>query len=89
MHYGVVAQSPPHTCIQDPAQVDKLTKIQRDLDDTKVVLHQTIESVLERGTVAVGGCFDSTELIKRKFVQCFGPSVIPSPHPYSVLHSNL
>ena len=28
---------------------DKLTKIQRDLDDTKVVLHQTIESMLNRG----------------------------------------
>ena len=34
---------------QDPAQADKLTKIQRDLDDTKVVLHKTIESMLERG----------------------------------------
>lgn len=34
---------------QDPAAADKLTKIQRDLDDTKVVLHQTIESMLERG----------------------------------------
>ena len=35
--------------MQDPAQADKLTKIQRDLDDTKVVLHQTIESMLNRG----------------------------------------
>ena len=34
---------------QDPAAADRLTKIQRDLDDTKVVLHQTIESMLERG----------------------------------------
>lgn len=34
---------------QDPAQADKLTKIQRDLDETKVVLHKTIESMLERG----------------------------------------
>lgn len=34
---------------QDPAQADKLTKIQRDLDETKVILHKTIESVLERG----------------------------------------
>ena len=33
--------------------MDKLTKIQRDLDDTKVVLHQTIESVLERGAQPV------------------------------------
>ncbi|KAK9830099.1 hypothetical protein WJX72_009776 [[Myrmecia] bisecta] len=34
---------------QDPAQADKLTKIQQDLDETKVVLHKTIESVLNRG----------------------------------------
>ena len=41
-----------HTCgaaVQDPAAADKLTKIQRDLDETKVVLHKTIESMLERG----------------------------------------
>ena len=35
--------------LQDPAQADKLTKIQRDLDETKVILHKTIESMLERG----------------------------------------
>ena len=35
---------------QDPAAADKLTAIQRDLDETKVVLHQTIESVLARGS---------------------------------------
>lgn len=34
---------------QDPVAADKLTKIQRDLDETKVVLHQTIDSVLRRG----------------------------------------
>lgn len=34
---------------QDPQQADKLTKIQRDLDETKVVLHETIESMLQRG----------------------------------------
>ncbi|GAB4822213.1 hypothetical protein N2152v2_009259 [Parachlorella kessleri] len=33
----------------DPAQADKLTKIQRDLDETKIILHKTIESVLDRG----------------------------------------
>lgn len=36
-------------CFQDPQQADKLTKIQRDLDETKVVLHETIESMLQRG----------------------------------------
>lgn len=34
---------------QDPAAADKLAKIQRDLDETKIILHQTIESVLDRG----------------------------------------
>jgi Synaptobrevin len=35
--------------LQDPHQADKLAKIQSDLDETKVVLHRTIESMLERG----------------------------------------
>jgi synaptobrevin homolog YKT6 len=35
--------------VQDPHQADKLAKIQSDLDETKVVLHRTIESMLERG----------------------------------------
>ena len=35
--------------LQDPAQADKLAKIQRDLDETKIILHKTIESVLDRG----------------------------------------
>lgn len=34
---------------QDPVAADKLTKIQKDLDETKVILHQTIDSVLKRG----------------------------------------
>ncbi|KAL7558526.1 hypothetical protein ACA910_008120 [Epithemia clementina (nom. ined.)] len=34
---------------QDPAQADKVTKIQRDLDETTSILHKTIDSVLERG----------------------------------------
>lgn len=34
---------------QDPLNADKIMKIQKDLDETKIVLHQTIESVLERG----------------------------------------
>ncbi|EFY87552.1 SNARE Ykt6 [Metarhizium acridum CQMa 102] len=33
---------------QDPAQIDTIGQIQRELDDTKQVLHQTIESVLGR-----------------------------------------
>ncbi|KAG8631200.1 hypothetical protein KVT40_000340 [Elsinoe batatas] len=34
---------------QDPAQADSIMKIQKELDETKIVLHKTIESVLERG----------------------------------------
>jgi synaptobrevin family protein YKT6 len=34
---------------QDPAAADKLLQIQRELDETKVVLHKTIDSVLARG----------------------------------------
>lgn len=34
---------------QDPAQADSIMKIQKELDETKITLHKTIESVLERG----------------------------------------
>lgn len=34
---------------QDPAQADSIMKIQRELDETKIVLHKTIQNVLERG----------------------------------------
>lgn len=34
---------------QDPQQADSVMKIQKELDETKIVLHKTIESVLERG----------------------------------------
>lgn len=34
---------------QDPHEADAIMKIQRDLDDTKIILHKTIDSVLERG----------------------------------------
>ncbi|TKW19019.1 hypothetical protein SEVIR_5G470250v4 [Setaria viridis] len=37
------------TKYQDPAEADKLLKIQRDLDETKIILHKTIDSVLARG----------------------------------------
>ncbi|ODQ50711.1 snare Ykt6 [Saitoella complicata NRRL Y-17804] len=41
-----------HTYIaryQDPKQADTIMRVQQELDETKVVLHKTIESVLERG----------------------------------------
>jgi len=34
---------------QDPVQADPLMRVQSDLDETKIILHKTIESVLDRG----------------------------------------
>lgn len=34
---------------QDPTKFDKIIKIQKDLDSTQQVLHQTIDNILERG----------------------------------------
>ncbi|XP_039123125.1 VAMP-like protein YKT61 isoform X5 [Dioscorea cayenensis subsp. rotundata] len=33
----------------DPAEADKLLRIQRDLDETKIILHKTIDGVLAQG----------------------------------------
>jgi len=47
------AQFPAHpkliTQFQDPNQADQLTRIMSELEQTKVVLHDTIEAALERG----------------------------------------
>lgn len=34
---------------QNPAEADSIMRIQKDLDETKIILHKTIDSVLERG----------------------------------------
>ena len=34
---------------QDPTEADQLMRIQRNLDETKDILHNTIDTVLERG----------------------------------------
>ena len=34
---------------QDPSEADKLLRVQKELDETKIVLHKTIDSVLDRG----------------------------------------
>ena len=34
---------------QDPRQADSIMRVQQELDETKIVLHKTIESVLQRG----------------------------------------
>ena len=37
------------TKYQDPSQADAIMKVQQELDETKIVLHKTIENVLQRG----------------------------------------
>jgi synaptobrevin homolog YKT6 len=34
---------------QDPSSADKITKIQKDLDETTGILHKTIDDILKRG----------------------------------------
>ncbi|XP_053213179.1 synaptobrevin homolog YKT6-like [Panonychus citri] len=34
---------------QNPQEADAMTKLQRDLDETKIILHETISSLLQRG----------------------------------------
>ena len=34
---------------QDPSQADQLTRIMNELEQTKLVLHETIEAALQRG----------------------------------------
>ncbi|XP_033332638.2 YKT6 v-SNARE homolog [Megalopta genalis] len=34
---------------QNPNEADAFTKMQNDLDDTKIILHNTLEAVLQRG----------------------------------------
>lgn len=34
---------------QNPNEADALTKMQNDLDETKIILHNTLEAVLQRG----------------------------------------
>ncbi|CAB1322243.1 unnamed protein product, partial [Coregonus sp. 'balchen'] len=34
---------------QNPREADAMTKVQAELDETKIILHSTMESLLERG----------------------------------------
>jgi synaptobrevin family protein YKT6 len=34
---------------QDPKQADTIMRVQQELDETKIILHKTIDSVLQRG----------------------------------------
>ncbi|KAF0982168.1 hypothetical protein FDP41_012029 [Naegleria fowleri] len=38
------------TKFQDPTQADKILKLKKDLEETKEILHQTLEKLMERGT---------------------------------------
>lgn len=49
LHKALRQCLPPLCDSQDPTAADKLAKIQKDLDETKIILHKTIESVLDRG----------------------------------------
>lgn len=48
---GVVFQGLDVTLakFQEPKQADMLTKLQADVDETKIILHSTITALLERG----------------------------------------
>jgi synaptobrevin family protein YKT6 len=37
------------TKYQNPEEADKILKIKREIEDTKVIMHQAIEGILERG----------------------------------------
>lgn len=37
------------TTFQNPAEADKITRMQKELDEVKDVLQQSIEQVLQRG----------------------------------------
>jgi synaptobrevin family protein YKT6 len=37
------------TKYQNPKEADAMTKIQTDLDETKIILHNTITGILQRG----------------------------------------
>lgn len=34
---------------QNPTEADSIMRVQKELDETKVILHRTLESLLERG----------------------------------------
>lgn len=53
---GLIEYQAPYTNLdmyltkfQNPKEADAMTKIQNDLDETKIILHNTITSVLQRG----------------------------------------
>eukprot|EP01135_Chromosphaera_perkinsii_P010650 Nk52_evm50s2192 gene=Nk52_evmTU50s2192 len=50
---------------QDPAKADGLCRVQNELDETKIVLHKTIEGVLDRGE-KIENLVDKSEDLSRQ-----------------------
>lgn len=59
---------------QNPHEADSIMKIQKDLDETKIILHKTIDSVLERGVKLDNLVEKSTDLSAQSkmfvFISC-------------------
>jgi len=77
------------TKYQDPHAADSIMKIQKELDETKIVLHKTIESVLERGEKIDNLVAKSDGLSaqsKMFYTQvCFLPRLEPVPRDFYLL----
>ncbi|KAF1895610.1 hypothetical protein Lal_00041891 [Lupinus albus] len=80
--------------IFDPAEADKLMKIQRELDETKIILHKTIDSVLARGEKLDSLVEKSSDLsaASQSFGSLINNSIFwvqprVSPHPMDVLQT--
>lgn len=71
------------TKYQDPRQADTIMRVQAELDETKVVLHKTIESVLERGEKLDNLVERSNALSaqSKMFYKTAKKVSRPSPHP--------
>ena len=50
---------------QDPSKADGLCRVQNELDETKIVLHKTIEGVLDRGE-KIENLVDKSEDLSRQ-----------------------
>lgn len=63
---------------QDPHEADSIMKIQKDLDETKIILHKTIDGVLERGVKLDNLVEKSTDLSAQSKMYVTCPSFISS-----------
>ena len=63
------------TQFQDPSQADQLTKIMHELEQTKMVLHETIEAALERGLTC---CLHGSYAFLGGIVNSAGDAIVQS-----------